>query len=96
MYNVPGVVDMVWRFFHQGFQDSWHFLCCLLGICPSAGHYGSQCDYNFIGESSRTFGERFKEHLKAASPIYDHFNMSGHTKTIDNFSIVGREDLNLI
>ena len=38
----------------------------------------------------------FKEHLKAPSPIYDHSNTSGHTVTIDNFSIVGREDKNLI
>ena len=28
------------------------------------------CDEEYIGESSRTFGERFKEHLKPPSPIY--------------------------
>ena len=39
--------------------------------------------------------ERFKEHLKPPSPIYDHSNTSGHSVTIDNFSIVGREDQNL-
>ena len=50
----------------------------------------------YIGESSRTFGERFKEHLKAPSPIYDHQNITGHDTTIENFSIVGREDQNLI
>ena len=55
-----------------------------------------ECDEEYIRDSSRSFGERFKEHLKTPSPIYDHFNTSGHTKTIDNFSIVGREDLNLI
>ena len=27
--------------------------------------------------------------------IYDHFNTTGHNITIDNFSIVGREDQNL-
>ena len=27
-----------------------------------------ECDEEYIGESSRTFGERFKEHLKAPSP----------------------------
>ena len=31
------------------------------------------CDEEYIGESSRTFGERFKEHLKPHSPIYDHW-----------------------
>ena len=37
-------------------------------------------DYNeeCIGESSRTFGERFKEHQKAPSPIFHHSNISGH------------------
>ena len=53
------------------------------------------CDEEYIGESSRAFGERFKEHHKAPSPIFDHFNTTGHSITIDNFSIVGREDQNL-
>ena len=54
-----------------------------------------ECDEEYIRESSRTFGERFKEHLKAPSPIYDHCNTTGHNVTIENFSIVGREDQNL-
>ena len=33
-----------------------------------------ECDKEYIGESSRAFGERFREHQKAPSPIYDHFN----------------------
>ena len=49
----------------------------------------------FVGESARNFEERFKEHLKATSPIHDHINISGHSVTIDNFSISGREDQNL-
>ena len=49
------------------------------------------CDEEYIGESSRTFGERFREHQKAPSPIYDHSNNTGHQVTIDNFNIVGRE-----
>ena len=53
------------------------------------------CDEEYIGESSRTFGERFKEHQKAPSPIHIYFNTTGHNVTIDNFSIVGREDPNL-
>ena len=55
-----------------------------------------ECDEEYIGESSRTFGERFKEHQKVPSPIYDHYNISGHMISIDNFSIVGREDQNLM
>ena len=54
-----------------------------------------ECDEEYIGESSRTFGERFKDYLKAPSPIYDHFNTTGHNITIENFNIVGREDQNL-
>ena len=55
-----------------------------------------ECDGEYMKGSSRTFGERFREHLKVPSLIYDHFNITGHSTTIDNFSIVGREDQNLI
>ena len=55
-----------------------------------------ECDEVYIGESSRTFGERFREHLKAPSLIFDHYNITGHNVTVDNFSIVGREDQNLM
>ena len=50
------------------------------------------CDEEYIGEFSRVFGERFKEHQKAPSPIFDHTNTTGHNINIENFSIVGRED----
>ena len=55
-----------------------------------------ECDEEYIGESSGTFGERFKEHQKAQSPICDHYNTTGHKISLDNFSIVGREDQNLM
>ena len=54
------------------------------------------CDDEYIRGSSRTFGERFKEHPKAPSPIHDHQNITGHEITIENFSFVGRDDQNLI
>ena len=62
--------------------------------------YRYKCDrleFNeeYIGETARTFGERFKEHLKAPSPIFDHSNISGHSTTINNFTVVGREEQNL-
>ena len=81
------------------------FVQCRLMLLPCVFSFG---DYDLrlmllpliamagIGESSRTFGERFKEHLKAPSPIYDHQNITGHDTTIGNFSILGREDQNLI
>ena len=55
-----------------------------------------ECDEEYIGESARNFAERFREHLKAPFPIHDHSNISGHTVTIDNFSILGREDQNFM
>ena len=53
------------------------------------------CNEEYIGESTRNFAERFKEHLKAPSPIFDHCNTTGHSININNFTIVGREDQNL-
>ena len=55
-----------------------------------------KCDDEYIGESSRTFGERFKEHQKAPFPLIDHYNTTGHKICIENFDIVGREDQNLM
>ena len=54
-----------------------------------------ECDEEYIGETSRTFGERYREHLKPPSPIHGHSNISGHTTSLDNISIVGREEQNL-
>ena len=48
-----------------------------------------ECNEEYIGESARTFGERFKEHLKCPSPIYDHSTITGHDTTIDNFQCSG-------
>ena len=47
------------------------------------------CDDEYIGEMSRTFGERFKEHLKHPSPIHHHSN-TGHPTSQENFQIIGR------
>ena len=33
----------------------------------------------YTGESGGTFSERFKEHMKAASHIHDHYNTTDHT-----------------
>ena len=50
------------------------------------------CNEEYIWESGRTFAERFREHMKAPSPIHDHHNITGHEVSLDNFSVVGRED----
>ena len=54
-----------------------------------------ECDEEYIAESSRTFDERFKEYLETACPIYDHYHTTGQNVTLDNFTIVRREDQNL-
>ena len=53
------------------------------------------CNEEYVGESWRTFGERFKEHLKTPSPIFHHQNISGHITSMDNFKILGREENNM-
>ena len=50
------------------------------------------CNEEYIGETSRTFGERFKEHLKEPSPIHMLSTQTGHSTTPDNFNIIERED----
>ena len=46
------------------------------------------CDDECIGETSRTFGKRYKEHLKDPSPIHHH--STGHPTNHNNFQIIGR------
>ena len=47
------------------------------------------CNDEYIGETSRTFGERYKEHLKPPSAIHHHSNQTGHTTNQNNFQIIG-------
>ena len=49
------------------------------------------CDDEYKGETSRTFGERYKEHLRDPSPIHQHSNHTGHPTSHNNFQIIGRE-----
>ena len=53
------------------------------------------CEDEYIGESSRTFGEKYKEHLKAPSPIFEHQNNTVHITSVENFKIIGREGHNM-
>ena len=53
------------------------------------------CEDEFIGDSFKTFGERYKEHLKAPSPIFVHQNTTGHPTSVENFRIMGREGPNI-
>ena len=53
------------------------------------------CDNEYIGETSWTFGEMYKEHLKAPSAIHLHSSQTGHPTNHNNFQIIGREGHNL-
>ena len=48
------------------------------------------CSEENIGETSRSLGEGYKEHLKQPSPIHVHIQQTGHTSTPNNFNIEGR------
>ena len=54
--------------------------------CPT-----SNCTKQYIGESGRSLGERYKEYLKAPSPIHLHTSITGHPVSPDCFTIVDRE-----
>ena len=49
------------------------------------------CYEEYIGETSRTFCERYKEHLKVPSAIHHHSSQTGHPTNHNNFQIIGRE-----
>ena len=54
----------------------------------------TECDDEYIWESARTFEERYREHCKGPSPIFEH-NVTGHTTSVENFKIIGREGHNM-
>ena len=63
-------------------------------VNQSGAIYWFQCgdlsfDDEYIGETSRTFGERVKEHLKDHSPIHHHSNHTGHPTSQKQFQIIG-------
>ena len=53
------------------------------------------CHEEYIGETSRTLGERYIEHWKQPSPFHVHIQQAAHNSTPGNFSILGREDQGL-
>ena len=46
------------------------------------------CGEEYIGETSRTLGKRYWEHLRGPLPIQEHCQLVGHQTTQDNFSII--------
>ena len=53
------------------------------------------CDEEYIGKTSRTSGERYKEYPKSPSAIHHHSSQTGHPTNHNNFQIIGREGHNL-
>ena len=49
------------------------------------------CGEEYIGETSRTLGERYKEHLREPSPIQAHSQPTEHQLSQDSFNIIGRK-----
>ena len=48
------------------------------------------CVDEYIRETSRTFGERYKEHRRDPSPIHHHNNQNNHPINHNNFKIIGQ------
>ena len=53
------------------------------------------CDDEYIGETSRTFGERCKSTWRPPLPFTTTATKTGHTTNQNNFQIIGREGHNL-
>ena len=49
----------------------------------------------YIGETGKSFGERYKAHLRIPYAIFSHFQTTGHNITLDNLSVVGRKSQGL-
>ena len=58
--------------------------------CPNIN-----CTEQYIGESGRSLGDRYREHLKAPSPIHMHTSTTGHPVSPDCFTIVDRKSQGL-
>ena len=59
-------------------------------VNQSGAIYWYQCgdlayDEEYIVETSGTFGERYKEHMKALSAIHHHSSQAGHPTNHNNF-----------
>ena len=62
------------------------------GVIYSYKCHDITCGEEYIGETSRSLGEMYKEHLKGPSPIQVNMQQTGHYTTSTNFNIIGREE----
>ena len=49
------------------------------------------CTVEYIGETGRNFGDRYKQHLRTPCALFGHSQTTGHSIKLDKFSIVDRE-----
>ena len=68
-------------------QDPWEKK---RGVIYSYQCGAIDCGEENINETSRTLGERYKEHLREPSPIQVHSQLTGHQLSQDNFNRQGR------
>ena len=53
------------------------------------------CDREYIGETAKALGTRFKEHMDGNHPtsaVHEHTSSMGHKFTMDNIKILVREE----
>ena len=50
-----------------------------------------ECEEDYVGVSSKVFGEIFKENLKVPSTIYEHQNTISHVTSVENFQDYRKE-----
>ena len=98
------VVDMASKLYFKGGRTIKNLLVSPKDKDPMVNQSGAiywyqcgdpGCDEEYIGETSRTFGERYKEHLKAPSAIHHHSSQTGNPTNHNNFQIIGRKGHNL-
>ena len=65
------------------------------GVIYSYQCGATDCGEEYIGETSRTLGECYREHLNEPSPIHVHSLHTDHQLRRDQFNIIGREDQDL-
>ena len=88
-YYLPKLADVIAMCFGYFLLNNLFGCFCGQMLCPTPSVTDVVSLWHFVSQKGS------KEHQKAPSPIFDHCNTSGHKVTINNFTIVGREDQNL-
>ena len=68
---------------------------CQSNVIYSCKFKEMDCNEEYLGETSRTLRERYREHLKEPFPKCVHTIWTGHNASEDKFNIPGKEDQGL-